>query len=82
MAEYDIIVRGGTVVDGILTPRYVSDMQLAQKPALTLRYTKVVLTLPLKHLMQDMLGYGLALEGLGAVDLGAELSARFSDLKG
>ena len=42
--------------------------QLAQKPTLTLRYTRVVLTFHLKRLMQDMLGYGLAVEGLAAVD--------------
>jgi enoyl-CoA hydratase/carnithine racemase len=42
--------------------------QLIQQPALTLRYSRVVLTLHLKRLMQDMLGYGLALEGLAAVD--------------
>ena len=28
MAEYDIIIRGGTVVDGTLTPRYVSDIAI------------------------------------------------------
>ena len=39
--------------------------ELAQRPPLTLRYTRVVLTLHIKRLLQDMLGYGLALEGLG-----------------
>ena len=46
--------------------------QLAQRPPLTLRYTRVVMTLLIKRLMQDMLGYGLAVEGLGAIDLGPE----------
>ena len=26
MPEYDVIIRGGTIVDGLLTPRYVSDI--------------------------------------------------------
>lgn len=55
--------------------------QLAQKPPLTLRYTRVVLNLRLKRLLQDLLGYGLALEGIGALDLGAELSGQFESLK-
>ncbi len=42
--------------------------QLAQRPSLTLRYTRVVFTIQLRRLMQDMLGYGLALEGLGILD--------------
>ena len=40
--------------------------QLAQQPPLVLRYTRVLLTMHLKRMMQDMLGYGLALEGLGS----------------
>ena len=41
--------------------------QLAEKPTLILRYSRVALTLHLKRMMQDMLGYGLAIEGLGEV---------------
>ena len=43
--------------------------QLAEKPDLTLRYSRVAMTLHLKRQMQDMLGYGLAIEGLAAVDV-------------
>lgn len=41
---------------------------IAQKPPLTLRYTRVLFTQPLRRQMQDLLGYGMALEGLGFVD--------------
>ena len=41
--------------------------QLAQQPVLNLRYTRVALTMHLKRLLQDYLGYGLAVEGLAAV---------------
>jgi enoyl-CoA hydratase/carnithine racemase len=44
--------------------------QLVQKPPLSLRYSRVVMTLHIKRLMEDMLGYGLALEGLGALARG------------
>jgi enoyl-CoA hydratase/carnithine racemase len=39
--------------------------QLAQRPPLVLRYSRVLLTQHLKRLAHDLLGYGLALEGLG-----------------
>jgi enoyl-CoA hydratase/carnithine racemase len=42
--------------------------QLAQQSPLVLRYSRVLLTQFLKRQMHDLLGYGLALEGLGAAD--------------
>ena len=42
--------------------------QLAQQPLLNLRYTRVCLTMRYKRVMQEMLGYGLILEGMAAVD--------------
>lgn len=39
--------------------------QLAQRPRLVLRYSWVLLTQQLKRQMHDLLGYGLAVEGLG-----------------
>lgn len=42
--------------------------QLEQKPPLVLRYTRVLLTQYLKRELHDLLGYGLALEGLGMAD--------------
>lgn len=42
--------------------------QLAQRPPLVLRYSRVLLTQYVKRLMHDLLGYGLALEGLGVAD--------------
>ena len=41
---------------------------LAEKPPLTRKYTRVLLTQQLKRMMLDDLGYGLALEGLAASD--------------
>ena len=54
--------------------------ELAKKPPLTLRYTRVALTEYLKRHMQDLLGYGLALQGLSTLDMaetGSEWQSRF-----
>ncbi|MFQ5878789.1 MAG: enoyl-CoA hydratase/isomerase family protein [Dehalococcoidia bacterium] len=54
---------------GELLPRaWALAEQLAQRPPLVTRFTRVVLTQHLKRLIQDTLGYGLALEGLAVVD--------------
>lgn len=42
--------------------------QLARQSPLVLRYSRVLLTQHLKGLMHNILGYGLALEGLGQAD--------------
>ncbi len=42
--------------------------QIAAQPRLTTRYTRVLVTQTLKRMMQDNLGYGLALEGLAFGD--------------
>lgn len=42
--------------------------QLVQQNPLVIRYTRRLFTHPLKRAMHDLLGYGLALEGLGYID--------------
>jgi len=42
--------------------------QLAQQSDLVLRYTRVSMTQYIKRMLHDILGYGLALEGLGSAD--------------
>jgi enoyl-CoA hydratase/carnithine racemase len=54
--------------DKVLSRAWELAEQLAQKPMLTLRYARVALTLDLKRRLQDLLGYGLALEGLASLD--------------
>lgn len=43
---------------------------LMQRPPLLRRYARVLLTQDLKKRMQELLGYGLALEGLAATQRG------------
>ncbi len=42
--------------------------QLLRQPPLTRRYARVVMTQEIKRFLHDLLGYGLVLEGLGALD--------------
>jgi enoyl-CoA hydratase/carnithine racemase len=54
--------------DRLLDRAWELARQLAQAPDLTLRYTRVVLTEPLRRALAADLGYGLALEGLAAIN--------------
>ena len=62
------------VVNEVLPPDKLMPraMELAEKmaslPPLTARYSRVVMTHRLKRLLDEGLGYGLALEGMGAVE--------------
>ena len=42
--------------------------QMAQQSDIVLRYSRVAMTFVVKRLMHELLGYGLALEGLGSAD--------------
>ena len=54
--------------DKLLPRAWELARQLAQRPSLVVRYSRVLLTQQIKSQMHDLLGYGLALEGLGAAD--------------
>ena len=45
---------------------------LAKRPPLTLRYARILFTQEIKARMHNLLGYGMALEGLGFVDVAKE----------
>ena len=54
-------------LDQLMPRALVLADQLAQLPPLTARYTRVVLTQRLKKVIDESVGYGLALEGLSAL---------------
>jgi enoyl-CoA hydratase/carnithine racemase len=59
----EIVARGE-----LLERARVIASQIADKPDLVLRYTRVLLKQALRRQVHDLVGYGLALEGLGMVD--------------
>ena len=54
--------------DQVLARAWEHARMLAEKPTLLLRYTRVMFTEHLRKRMQDLLGYGLAMEGLALME--------------
>jgi enoyl-CoA hydratase/carnithine racemase len=54
--------------DKLLPRAWALAEELIKQNPLALRYTRLMLTQPLKNMAQNLLGYGLALEGLAAID--------------
>jgi enoyl-CoA hydratase/carnithine racemase len=54
--------------DKVLARAWEHAEALTQKPTLLLRYTRLMFTEYLKKRMQDLLGYGLAMEGLALME--------------
>jgi enoyl-CoA hydratase/carnithine racemase len=48
---------------------------LTKLPPLTTRYTRIVLTQKLRHIVDEGIGYGLALEGISAADVARSMAA-------
>jgi enoyl-CoA hydratase/carnithine racemase len=54
--------------DKVLARAWEHAEALAKKPTLLRRYTRLMVTEALKRRMQDLLGYGLAMEGLALME--------------
>ncbi len=55
--------------DKLLARAHEIAKQLAKLPPLTLRYTRIALTQKLRRIIDEGVGYGLALEGISAADV-------------
>lgn len=55
--------------DQLLPRAHELAARIATLPPLALRYARTLLTQQLRQLMDNGIGYGLALEGLSAIDL-------------
>ena len=54
--------------DKVLARAWELAEDLTQKPTLLLRYTRLMFTEYIKRRLQDLLGYGLAMEGLALME--------------